>query len=342
MKHVFWVHSHITFYMAIAVIKSQCLNNSEIVFLTDRKYQNNYFQYIMNDFSGYAGKLSPLTLKSVLNLRKIIKQLDRQLIKILQNDDYVVYLPHLAHPVYQILITNKHCRGYHFIEEGLANYVTKNYESHFLRFSVWQQFGLDVFNFFHQRICLGHKTFGHFKNFPYESSYFYLNSPYCRRKENVILLNLIQHKVNTRIPEKAAVIILSPLLEYNMVTQDGYYQCCSYLIKEISEYTKLIYVKSHPATSIQGLTMIREIVKSSGCEMVEIPNDEPIEQILLSLNENIVAGIDSSVLFYAKVLNKNLKIISAYHYLLLHDSLYKEKCNIKDIQDIFSKDINVL
>lgn len=342
MKHVFWIHSHITFYMAIATIKYRRLNISNVVFLTDRKYRNGYFPYTLNDFSEYAGKLSPFTLKSVFSLRKIITRMDRRLKKILQNDNYIVYLPHLSHPVYQILITNKYCRGYHFIEEGMINYVARNYESHFLRFTVWQQFGLNVFNFFCKRICLGHKAFGHFKNLPYEPTYFYLDSPYCRWGKNVVPLKLLQHKVNTKIPEEAAIIILSPLLEYNMVTPEGYRQCWSYLIKKVSEYTKSVYIKSHPATSTQGLTLIREIVGMNGCNMKEISNDEPIEQILLSLNKNIIAGIESSVLFYAKVLNRRLRVISAYHYLLSHDSLYKEKSHIEDFQDIFSKGINVL
>lgn len=342
MKHVFWVHSHITFYMALATIKYRCLDISDVVFLTDRKYRNRYFRYVMNDFSEYAGKLSPFTLKTVFNLRKIIKRMDSRLAEVCHNDNYIVYLPHLSHPVLQLLVTNKQCRGFHFMEEGMANYVPKNYESHFLEFSTGLQWCLDVFNFFHRRICLGHKRFGRFRNYAFEPSYFYLDSPYCRRDIIVVPLKLPRHEVETRIPENAAVIILSPLSRYHLVSDEGYRRCCNFLIEKVAEYTKSVYVKSHPATYTRELSMIRDIAETNGCEMVEIGHDEPIEQLLLSLDGNVVAGIDSSVLFYAKVLNNSLKVISVYRYLMLHDDLYRERCGIKDIQDIFSKDINVL
>lgn len=342
MKHVFCVHSHITFYMALATIKHQCLDISDVVFLTTRKYRNPYFRYTMNDFSEYAGKLSPFTLKSVFSLRKITKRMDFRLAEICQNDSYIAYVPHLSHPVFQLLITSKHCRGFHFIEEGMANYVPKNYESHFLNFSAGLQRMLDVFNFFHWRICLGHKVFGRFRNYAFEPSYFYLDSPYCRRGKTVVPLKLPQHEVKTRIPDNAAVVVLSPLLKYHLATDDGYRQCCSFLVEKVAEYTKTVYVKSHPETLPWELSMFRDIVKTSGCGMVEIDRDEPIEQLLLSLDGNVVAGIDSSVLFYAKVLNNRLKVISVYRYLMSHDDLFRERCGIKDIQDIFSKDIEVL
>lgn len=343
MKHVFWVSSHITFYMALAAIKHQGLDIPDVVFLADRKYRNHYFRYAMNDFSEYPGKLSPFTLKTVFNLRKIIRRMDSRLEGICRNDSYIVYLPHLSHPVFQLLITNKHCRGFHFIEEGLANYVPKFYESHFLEFSAGFQLGLDIFNFFHHRICLGHKAFGRFKNCAFEPSYFYLDSPYCRQARDVVPLKLPRHEVKTRIPENAAVVVLSPLLKYHLVTDDGYRRCCSYLIEKVAGYTKSVYVKSHPDSNAWELPLIRDIAEANGCEMSEIDRDEPIEQLLLSLDGNVVAGIDSSVLFYAKVLNSRLRVISVYRYLMSHDDIYRERCGIdKYIKDVFSEGINVL
>lgn len=337
-----------TFYMSLAVIRHLRLDDTDILFLSDRKYRNGYFHYEMNDFSEYAAKLSPFTLKSAFILRDVTKRTDSRMAELCHGEDYVVYLPHLANSAYQLLITNGHCRGFNFMEEGLANYVERNYVSHFPYKCTFPgsktcfRLGLDVFNFFHGRICLKHNVFGRFKDYPFEPTYFYLDSPYCRREGNVVPLSLPRHEVNARIPGNAALLVLSPLLRNNLATREGYRRCCARLIGKVAESTNLLYVRTHPHTEPQELPMLREIAEANRLEMVETDRDEPMEQILPSLEGNMVAGIESSVLFYAKLLNSRLRVVSAYRYLMSHDRLYKERCCIKDIQDIFSKGMEVL
>lgn len=124
MKYVFWIHSSTSYYMAKAIIAKENLDCHNVVYLIDRNYANKYHNNIdieIEDISFWMNKFYPMKIKTILNLRRIIKSFDCY-ISCLIADSFTVYIPQLTTPIFQLLITHHSCVGYHFMEEGLAYY----------------------------------------------------------------------------------------------------------------------------------------------------------------------------------------------------------------------------
>ena len=79
MKYVFWIHSSTSYYMAKAIIAKENLDCHNVVYLIDRNYANKYHNNIdieIEDISFWMNKFYPMKIKTILNLRRIIKSFD--------------------------------------------------------------------------------------------------------------------------------------------------------------------------------------------------------------------------------------------------------------------------
>lgn len=120
MKHIFTVHSPITFFCAYEVVQHQKIKENDCIFIC-----SNYKPPI--DF-GRQIKSYADTHQSVLSKLKnlnLIKSYDKYIQKIAGNNNFIAYVD-LIHNYQRILITHNLCRGFHFIEEGMASYIEPN------------------------------------------------------------------------------------------------------------------------------------------------------------------------------------------------------------------------
>ena len=111
MKYVFWIHSSTSYYMAKAIIAKENLDCHNVVYLIDRNYANKYHNNIdieIEDISFWMNKFYPMKIKTILNLRRIIKSFDCY-ISCLIADSFTVYIPQLTTPIFQLLITHHSC-----------------------------------------------------------------------------------------------------------------------------------------------------------------------------------------------------------------------------------------
>lgn len=343
MKHIFWVHSHTSFYTSLAIIDYLKLDAENIIFISDRNYSNKYFDCEFHDFSCIVNKLSPFTIKTGFFLGRIQKDLDVEIDKIVRDNNFIAYIPHLSHPAFQILITHDKSVGYNFIEEGLANYIIENYQgATFRKFSKAINSLIAIYNYFNNRVTLNHKIFGNYRKYNFEPKYFLIDNKYHIQHKNQVMLTWKPHDVEIKIPQNSIILILGPTLEYNMASRDQFVASLQKLLDYPKVKTSNFYVKYHPYNNESTMKLIEGVLHRNEIKFKIIPNDEPIEQLLRNDKDFTIIGIDSSLLFYAKILNKKNKVISAYKYLLKNDDTYQERCSLRKIEKIFEDGIVVL
>ena len=119
MKHLFFVHSHITFQVALAIIEKKKFLQVDCVFMAGRGYDpkdsdylvvalpfsDDYFQLYKNIFRGWS----------------YLKEFDA-FVSTLCKGDFIFYCPHTYFLFSPVIQTHKMCKGYCLLEEGLASY----------------------------------------------------------------------------------------------------------------------------------------------------------------------------------------------------------------------------
>lgn len=121
MKHVFFIHSHITWLVSRGVIHLHGLARTDVLFVSSRGYEPPNAEYERLDFPD-RGWLLTWRIDRWLRLRR---ELGRFVDQVAQNGDFLWYLPHTALPFFAAFVGHPRCCGFHLIEEGLASYFTR-------------------------------------------------------------------------------------------------------------------------------------------------------------------------------------------------------------------------
>ena len=122
-KHIFFVHSAVTYWVANEIIEKKQLQATQFLFLTYRGFQVPQYSFESHVFP-YALLPEPFPFK--LNFLKSwakVRQFDQFINGLTQHVDYHAYLPHTASRSMKLLITHPRCVGFSFIEEGMASYL---------------------------------------------------------------------------------------------------------------------------------------------------------------------------------------------------------------------------
>lgn len=122
MKHIFVVHSNITYLISLGVIRKEGLNESDVMIISD----------------GFTcdGPI-PVTVVKVEANKAILKQSVKRYIKLFYNpwyelyqvidafvrdEAFIAYVP-VLHLIKKLVIIHPKCTEFHFIEEGTASYM---------------------------------------------------------------------------------------------------------------------------------------------------------------------------------------------------------------------------
>lgn len=120
MKHIFVVHSHITYLVALGVVMQEGLDESQVMILSEN----------------YRSAFEPIRIiqvrtsesyKSLLNSRKYKKifntniDVDDIVSRFVQEEEFIAYIP-VFHLINRYIVTHSKCVRYNIIEEGLAAY----------------------------------------------------------------------------------------------------------------------------------------------------------------------------------------------------------------------------
>lgn len=337
MKHVFIIHSHICYLMAISIINKNKIINSDVIFLTSRGYKPFLTDYKIVNVDDVAQKTSNLNIKKILRIKKQIRIIDN-ILNSCECDNFCAYIPQMSMLLSQIVVSNKNCNNFIYIEEGLAYYINKNSTECFYNIPIVIKGILYIYNYFSKRIELGHSVFGPFKRFK-NPIYYFLKSEFSPKREDVIEIDLM-HSISqkTNFNNIKYILVLGANYEYGMVSSIETLRKCYEKIISSMNINDILFVKSHPSTSDITIQLIENIANEKNIQTYFIT--ESIELIMINKRENseniTIGGIDSSLLFYSRILCPKSKIYIGYRFLMEIDKAYRTKSSIKYIEYLFN------
>lgn len=324
MKHVFFVHSHITFILSKLIINKYVLLKKDIVFIVSRNYKNEELAFYDSiNFSQIHDELSKYYIKDFFKIYSYIEKIDHVIESKIDNKEFIVYLPIVRHKLMQIIASHKNCICVNIVEEGMTSY--SDYFFNDIDSNIFKRIGKFIFN---NLFFLTKERFFYIK--PFELRYFNKNISskfytisklgFNGVKEEIVYLNFKEYnkKCNYDIDNNTPILILEGAVEQGNLSIDILEEAVDQMISSI-DYNK-IYVKFHPVQSIETINLINQIFKKYNKQIIKIPKEISIE--LLSLDKKlIIYGFSSSLLFYTKLFGSE---VYSYEYLLLKDYKYKK------------------
>lgn len=305
MKHLFLIHSHTVFLTAMGIIKKLGLKDSDVFIMNFRNYKNpnlgfNYKSYNFTEtveesfhiFLSYSRR----NFKSNQKTReKIIGVLDT-FINTIINEEYMLYIPHLQSPIFQILATNDKCHECFFVQEGariMYDYITNKNKWYFILYNK-------LFLRNENRMWKAYNWFPD-KNAPYKkpiTAYAFDKAYFGNMPYQTILVTWPKVNIHIELNPQYPIFALEAAVELGQVEKSIYRNAMRKLIAECGK--KHNYIKFHPQQTDETKRIFIDMFKEKGLEVEQLPMDIPFELIVSSCKGLTVCGFGSSLLFYAK------------------------------------------
>lgn len=317
MKHVFLVHSSTTLIVTKGVIEKENIDKKDVLllltrgFLTDLDYKkingNDLFQQLEN-----------IDYKNFYKGWNCINRID-DFINDFIEDTFVIYLPHIAHPFFQILSTNNNCVCVNILEEGV-NCLSKNlYDNR-------GSFKFQIINFFFNNLGI----YGKGRYFRVRSNIdfplickkrppvFYSITPngfleVKNYEKKVVRYNFSDLNNETDfIEDNSTVFVFEAIVEQGNLSRETFFDSIQYVIDTI-EVNK-IYVKFHPAQNKENIEEICKILISK-TDIIILEGTVILEFEFLRCKNLFVYGFTTSLLHYAKLFG---------HQIISYSSLWEK------------------
>lgn len=322
MKNCFYVHSHITYFLTKAIIAKMKIPDNEVFLLLSRNYSNPEIHSFKSiDLSFYHDKLNTYSVFNSIIKQSLIPEIDGLIENLLLKSIYSVYLPHVFHPVMQIIATHHNCHQINIIEEGVNSY------SEYLLSSKDRSY----LKGFVKRIINGIKPITRnriyfIKSFdltkfkkPLEPIFYSITSKAFPGVEHkVIRLKMIPLDDLVYDLSGSISLILEGAVDQGNMKEETLLDGIKKILNDID--SQLLYVKFHPAQKIESRDKILKLIFESGITAKIIPDEIPFEQVFLTSKNLKVYGFTSSLLFYAH--EYNCKVFS-YEEKLMYDPIFK-------------------
>lgn len=326
MKHIFFIHSSITYYVSISVVKYCNLSIEDVIFLLDKNYKNAYSNLGVTtvDITNWERFPYPISLSSILMADKYIRRIDYNINKVCFNENYILYIHTTSTLFNQVLITNPLCVGYHFIEEGIANYRENlYYEPAVLRSKVVSLI-CKFYNMIHPRLSLNYPFLKYYEKKKFNPQYYYLENCYHvqEARSNVVLLPFYKESDFGKFDlSDSLVFIMSPLIEFGLCSIGSLEKVLVGYFSRFKMFEK-IYVKYHPIQEDKVKQMFVSICNKYSLNLIEIDKNIPMEQVLICSKNSNWVGFESSLLFYASIMNNAIHTYSLSNRLAEVDTKY--------------------
>lgn len=312
MKHIFSVHSPITYFCAANVVLHEGLKKEDVIFLyTSFSPPNNLGIPVPSFYTVNQ------TFFKKLKTFNLVKSYDKYLDRIISGDQFQAYID-LAHYYQKLLITHSHCAGFHFIEEGTASYIapkklaelTRIESSTSFRFAGYKErirAILRVLRGFNLRL-LALPYFANSFTFLFNSKFYGFSPliyPGVLAESKVILeaksVSLSKEKEIKEIELSNSLILVEE-------SYFGVYKIKEANVKNCIDQTMFIlksdlarrqvFVKLRPNQKASDSIWIAYLIKHQITYKV-IPKQMVLEELLVNSEKSRVVGTVSSLLFYA-------------------------------------------
>ncbi|WP_445715183.1 polysialyltransferase family glycosyltransferase [Flavobacterium sp.] len=314
MKHIFTIHSPITFFSACAVIFQEKLAHEDVIIIND----------------GYKvpfkiGKIAPSYQQQEKGIWKkfknfnVVKAYDQYINKLANDQQFIAYID-LMHAYQRLLITHPNCIKFNFIEEGTASYAAPNnlffitngaHQVTFRNRNI-QQFLISLFRVMRGvNIRVLSLPFNPQSYAGIEDVTFYTFSehafPGIEKKRKVVLnpYNIDNQlwsnsEYYSQLKDEVIWIEESFPRVYG-VSDENYYDAIKNVIAYLKERGKTkVLVKLRPNSNPSTSFLVASLMKNDmGLEI--IPDDIIAELLFMNSKRLEVIGVISSLLFYAAI-----------------------------------------
>jgi len=325
VKHIFYSHSWITQIVIEAFIEYQKISNSDIIILSNRNFKECINPELKNKFINNRKLLIPNLLHRVFSGNKIERYLT-WFNNLAQNNNFILYIPHLYPIELKLMLHHHNCMGCYFIEEGELSYQSSEYINNLHNYDSIKN---SSFNFFLPQVlseALLTKTIDEPKingtiqlfeeAFPYSTNKIIL-------KEEIRRLFKTQ---NWNFTEYNNILVFSPYVDVLNMKIDIYFEGLIKSLNYINDSNdEVIYYKFHPSDRKEVREKTKEILNSFGDKFKIIDDSICLEAILFTIKPKIYSYV-SSISLYAFLLNCELEIIS--EFITPGKSNYQEVNNI--------------
>lgn len=310
MKYLFYVQSHIAFYLAQQVIEHLKIERENVLYITVRSYKNAFHELNPLDLSEYYEKLSmALPLKEALS---VLHNLDRKILEFAQNQPYVFITHSLYAPVWQFIATHPLCKNVHLMEDGSSSYHKRKDFYEPLSFPLKERWVdrlkrvVSAGYRLYKKRAPGFPIFSTAPFFP-DTHYFGIYEdvfPYIPKERKTLFGTLYRDPAfHTSIPlNQAAYIVFDATLveQRKLMSEKEYLEAIPLAIAQIplKDYQHCYY-KFHPGQKKQIQDALREHLTLT-YNAQELPPELPFEQIISHAQDIHVVGFYSTLLFYAK------------------------------------------
>ncbi len=346
MKHIFVVHSHITYLVALGVILKENLEKDNVLILSET-FHLSYEPIAIQNVEIY--KSYKYLLKDPLRIFYPNLDLDRTVDRFVGDDKFVAYVP-VFHMIDRYLITHPRCERYNITEEGLAAYYTyyRGLQHTFLTGDRWRySFGLQgikeriedikkiirgfsfsinaIPTFYTAYACDPNVTFYGFS----EDSY------YLAKERELVSFQDIEkaYKFTSLYNLDNSIIWISDPDILNLYKdKETFYEHIdrSFIAYLKQKRVSTVYIRFHYRESIEQKRDLCNFFHKRGIETIEIQKDVIMEIELLTAKNVSLFGIWSSLLVYGGMMGH--KSYSIYDYLPIE---IQSKSNVPQIKSFW-------
>lgn len=294
MKHLFYIHSYVTYLVALGVIEHRKIDDDDVVMLFARGNipQSRFlFVNIDTEFPGLWGLPAYGNRFLYIKKRREIKKLD-SLIQKMCKGDYICYLPTDSHYLQQLLGTHKSCARVDYIEEGLFSYNDE----------------------FHKKVLPFHGKFSRIKRY-FNTGYRNINPLYV--EQNAILYTLFDKKYYSGSFKKECVMPNLKNLQYSGITlrnsslliMNAFRDAQENVVGEVlsvlnrfavdcKQLNKKVYIKHHPYASKSFMNQVENIFRKNDIVCNVLDNSVNTELLLFNSTGINIYGFFSAAMMY--------------------------------------------
>lgn len=344
MKHLFYIHSYITYHVALEVISYHKLNHMDCVLMYGRKFvpldPPAAIQHVDLPFSHH-----PINSFAVERVYwkgwKKLRKFDVFVQELTNGDKFKLYTNQTGIDFIRLFISHRQCRGFSFLEEGVASYYT-----------------LKKIN---TEICPSGSSTGFFKlllllNFRgrlslekcfYDSGYehaYALSDASFPGFERKVKLPFPFHN-NLPMPEYGYILVLDATAEYGVTSVESALHALEETLQFlIKKGISMLWVKYHPdQANSEKVKKLYEHVFQRHSEFLiieEVSQHVSLEFLAGNVNNSTTVFYIflSSVGLYAGLCGR--EVYSFASYIAKHDEQYKQR--VLRLPDAFKEKVKFL
>ena len=302
MKHVFVINSHTTYLTTMGTINYLKLDVSSIIFLLVRNYKNEYlckdFRIIETSLLSYESEKA-FASKNIWRKNKtdIIKKIDEFIITNI-GQSYCLYAPHLAHPLWVVLYTNKACCHFSYIQEGLAPFAKRFVMSppllgylEILYYDMLVHGRMWYYRPWYLKTRI--RTDIQMDAYANNEKFF----KYLPLKTTIVQWPLPKQDISVNFEEDHKIFIYDAYVVHHVMKSDDYIMMCKKLIE--TQAANINYLKFHPGQSKEEIDAIKDFFKSKNLKFQVLDNAIPFEYIIMTKKNLKLTGYGSTLLYLA-------------------------------------------